>query len=83
MHTRRLLKREHPYRFEKNAFDGTVEEEVNRRPITSTKVHSQVKGIETIFGKRASEVDGPTGLLKKESIFGTSHTGKIFKSNII
>ncbi|XP_057247115.1 uncharacterized protein LOC125494440 [Beta vulgaris subsp. vulgaris] len=69
MRTRRLLSRDHPYRFKKKAFDGTVEEEVARRPLTGTEVYNQVKGIETVFGKPASEVDRPTGLWKKQSIF--------------
>ena len=67
--TRRLLGRDHPYRFKKHTFNGTVEEEVARRPLTGIEVYNQDKGIETIFGKLKSEVDGPTGLWKKESIF--------------
>ena len=57
MHTRRLLKLDHAYRFKKNAFDGTVEEEFTHRPLPGTEVHNQVKDIETIFGKPVNEID--------------------------
>ena len=60
MRTRGLLRRGHPYRFKKNAFDETVEEEVASRPLTGTDDYNQVKGIQTIFGKPVSKVDIPT-----------------------
>ncbi|XP_057246882.1 uncharacterized protein LOC125499535 [Beta vulgaris subsp. vulgaris] len=43
--------------------------EVAHRPLTSTEVYNQVKGIETFIGKPTSEVDRPTGLWNKQSIF--------------
>ena len=64
-----LLRRDNPYRFKKKAFDGTVEEEVARTPLTGTEVYIQVKGIETIFHKPASDIDRTTWLWKKETIF--------------
>ncbi|XP_056698036.1 uncharacterized protein [Spinacia oleracea] len=65
-----LLRRDHPYRKKKAAFNREVEEGIARRLLTGYEVYEQVKGIETIFGKSmkgsGSEVGG---LWKKESVF--------------
>lgn len=49
MRTRRLLRRDHPYRKKKKAFDGEGEEKITQRSFTSNEVYEKVKGIERIF----------------------------------
>ncbi|XP_010693722.1 uncharacterized protein LOC104906639 [Beta vulgaris subsp. vulgaris] len=58
MRTRRLLRRDHPYRNNKKAFDGQVEEGVARRPLTAIEVYDRVK-----------RSDRAEGVWEKESIF--------------
>ncbi|XP_021730420.1 uncharacterized protein LOC110697345 [Chenopodium quinoa] len=66
--TRRLLRRDHPYRRQKKAFNGKVEEGVAPRPLSGHEVYGRVKGIPTFFGKTSKPLD-PHALFKKESIF--------------
>ncbi|XP_056697631.1 uncharacterized protein [Spinacia oleracea] len=68
LRTRRLLRRDHPYRKMKTAFDGNVEMDVARRAMTGKEVYERVKGVETVFGKSVKD-KGTTGLWKKESVF--------------
>ena len=45
LRTRRFLRRDHPYRRQKKAFDGTVEEDTAPRPLTGAEICARVKGI--------------------------------------
>jgi Transposase family tnp2 len=68
-HRRFLLQRDHPYRKNKMAFDGTVEEGIAPMPLTGRQVHEVVKGIKNVtFGKKFQN-SIPDGLWKKKSIF--------------
>ena len=45
LRTRRFLRRDHPYRRQKKAFNGTVEDEIAPRPLTDDEIYARVKGI--------------------------------------
>lgn len=68
LRTRRLLKRDHPYRRQQKAFDGTAEEGTAPRPLTGEEVYARVKGVRTVFGESEKAADS-TALFKKELIF--------------
>ncbi|XP_021751225.1 uncharacterized protein LOC110716882 [Chenopodium quinoa] len=53
--TRRLLRRDHPYRRQKKAFNGKVEEGAAPRPLSGHEVYSRVKGITTDFEKNVCD----------------------------
>ncbi|XP_021775493.1 uncharacterized protein LOC110739334 [Chenopodium quinoa] len=55
MRTRRLLRRDHPYRRQKKAFNGKVEEGVAPRPLSGHEVYGRVKGIPTVFEKNVCD----------------------------
>ncbi|XP_052134047.1 uncharacterized protein LOC127752685 [Oryza glaberrima] len=74
MRHRRFLRQDHPYRRNKNAFDGTVE--MDGRPIfrTGSEILAEVKDLRVVFGKGsgstcASTSSGETPLFKKKSVF--------------
>ncbi|XP_021728353.1 uncharacterized protein LOC110695429, partial [Chenopodium quinoa] len=53
--TRRFLRRDHPYRRQKKAFNGKVEEGVAPRPMSGHEVYGRVKGIPTVFEKNVCD----------------------------
>ncbi|XP_021714663.1 uncharacterized protein LOC110682635 [Chenopodium quinoa] len=53
--TRRLLRRDHPYRRQKKAFNGKVEEGAAPKPLSGHEVYSRVKGISTVFEKNVCD----------------------------
>ncbi|XP_021717904.1 uncharacterized protein LOC110685685 [Chenopodium quinoa] len=53
--TRRLLRRDHPYRRQKKAFNGKVEEGAAPRPLSGQEVYGRVKGIPTVFEKNVCD----------------------------
>jgi hypothetical protein len=74
MHHRRFLRRDHPYRRNKNAFDGTVEMEGRSIFRTGSEILAEVKDLRVVFGKGsgstcASTSSGETPLFKKKSVF--------------
>ncbi|XP_021732612.1 uncharacterized protein LOC110699400 [Chenopodium quinoa] len=48
---RRLLRRDHPYRRQKKAFNGKVEEGAAPKPLSGKEVYGRVKGIPNVFEK--------------------------------
>ncbi|XP_021762530.1 uncharacterized protein LOC110727272 [Chenopodium quinoa] len=69
---RRLLRRDHPYRRQKKAFNGKVEEGAAPRPLSGQEVYGQVKGIPTVFEKNVC--DAVVGTIM--GIHGKTEDGK-------
>ena len=67
MHTRRSLRRNHPYRKMRQQFDGHVEKGVSREPLTGIEVYEKIKNVKTIFGKMHREIPKKGVLWKKVS----------------
>ncbi|XP_074283417.1 uncharacterized protein LOC141607966 [Silene latifolia] len=65
---RRSLNRFHPYRKKKLPFNGKVEEEVARKPLSGKEVYERVIDIKTVFGKTV-KIKESGCLWKKKSIF--------------
>ncbi|XP_021774649.1 uncharacterized protein LOC110738558 [Chenopodium quinoa] len=56
MHTRRSLRRNHPYRKMRQQFNGHVEKGVSREPLTGIEVYEKIKNVKKIFGKMHREI---------------------------
>ncbi|XP_074291284.1 uncharacterized protein LOC141618061 [Silene latifolia] len=65
---RRFLKRFHPYLKKKLPFNGKVEEEVTRKPLSEKEVYERVKDVQTVYGKFVKPKESES-LWKKKSIF--------------
>ncbi|XP_021718897.1 uncharacterized protein LOC110686603 [Chenopodium quinoa] len=70
MHTRRLLRRDHPYRKKKAEFNGFPEKQWLREPLSGIELWERIKDVETIFWK-VGKPTSITGLWKKVSTFWT------------
>ena len=65
MDNRKHLTEDHPFRFNKDAFNGKVELRESRGPLRASKVYQRVKDIENEFGKPYKSKS--TGGYKKKS----------------
>ncbi|XP_021836211.1 uncharacterized protein [Spinacia oleracea] len=69
MHTRRLLRRDHPYRNKKKEFNGHKEKRTIREPLTGVELYEKIKDVETIYGKHNTPTTKKGFLWKKVSVF--------------
>jgi len=65
---RRFLKRNHPYRRLKKAFNGCQEDRTTPRPLTGEEVYNRVCQVEVTYGKTLKH-SGVKNIWKKKSIF--------------
>jgi len=62
------LKRNHPYRMLKKAFNGCQEDRTTPRPLTGEEVYNRVCQVEVTYGKTLKH-SGVKNIWKKKSIF--------------
>ncbi|XP_021985970.1 uncharacterized protein LOC110882197 [Helianthus annuus] len=66
---RRFLDAQHPWRRNKSAFSGKVEERLPPKPLSGVQALSELSSFENLFGKKQKKKNDSTCPWKKRSIF--------------